>query len=271
MARYRTSATVMWETLLIKQGYGTFSDIIEDVEERFGRDEAVRVGEDFDRAIEADRRRSVAVGGVNYLAEPSLLALPEPLFLDAVEHGFREGIRGYAGSRDVAAREINEILERRGVFFRFSSHGMAHWVGDQGVYVEVVAPALEALRDPRLAGAQNEFEAALRHLRQGGAKDEEDAIEEAGKAVESTMKVLLDERHVARSGKEAAFTLFELLRTNSLIEAEADHAISACARIRNQWGGHGAGGIPRTPPPGLAALAVHAAASAIGFLSQRLP
>jgi hypothetical protein len=85
------------------------------------------------------------------------------------------------------------------------------------------------------------------------------------------MKVLIDERHVSRTGKETARPLFDLLRDNGIVEAEADNAVLGAARIRNQWGGHGAGATPRTPPPGLAALAVHAAATAIAYLSARLP
>jgi hypothetical protein len=169
MGGHRVTPTFMWETFLRKHGFRTFEEIVEDVEERFGSDEAPRVDEGFARAIEGDRKRQVGVAGVNYLAEPSLLVLPEPLFLDAVEYGFREGL--YPAQWDAPAREINELLERRGVFFRFSEVGSAEWVGDPGAYPEIIAPALAALQDSRLAGARNEFEAGLAHLRQGGAKD----------------------------------------------------------------------------------------------------
>jgi len=55
-----------------------------------------------------------------------------------------------------------------------------------------LAPALAALADRRLAGVRAEFEDAVAKLGAGGPKDLEDAIEESRKAVEGTMKVLID-------------------------------------------------------------------------------
>ena len=262
-------ATTLWGLLSRRQGYGRFEDVAEDIAERFSDEQAAEFREQMSRAIAADQRRMSAVAGVNYLAEPALLAIPEALFLDAVEYGF-EPHHGYAG-HDRATGEINALLEPRGIYFRFDRSGHAQWVGDPGTYETIVAPALAAFQDARLAGVQGEFEAALRHLRAGSAKEQEDAIDEAAKSVESSMKVLLDERRVGRDGREAAQRLFDLLRDNGIVEAEADKAVTAAARIRNQWGGHGAGATPRMPPIGLADVAVQSAGAAIVYLARRLP
>lgn len=85
------------------------------------------------------------------------------------------------------------------------------------------------------------------------------------------MEVALDDHHVPRTGRETATPLFDLLKSNGIVEAEADSTVLGAARIRNLWGGHGAGAAPRTPPSDLSALAVQAAAAALVYLANRLP
>jgi hypothetical protein len=268
LGEHGASPTLLWETLARRQGYGTYKDASEDIEERFDTVEAEAFDAAMNHAIEVNKRRNWSVTGVNYLAEPALLALPEALFLDAVEYGVRH-IGSYPG-RSPHVDEINALFKRRGIYFELDVWQGASWVGDPGAYGATVEPALAALVDPRLNGVRAEFEVALRHLRHGTHKDLEDAIEESGKSVESAMKVLLDEKSVRRTGKETAHPLFELLRDAGVIEVEADNSVLGAARIRNQWGGHGAGATPRTPPGDLAELAVRAAATAIVFLAGRL-
>lgn len=269
MADEGFTATALWGLLARRHGYGTWQEVAGDVDERFSEEDATRFRDEMGRAIEADERRGIAARGVNYLAQPALIAVPEALFLDAIEYGF-EAHGGYGGGHP-RTDEINQLFERRGIYFRFDRRGRAEWVGDPGVSAVVTQPALAALQDARLDGAAAEFQAARLHLRRGSNKDLEDAIDEAAKAVESSMKVLLDAKGVPRTGKETASPLFNLLRDNGIVEAEADNLVLGAARIRNQWGGHGAGSHPRSPPPALAELAVQGAAAAVIFLSARLP
>jgi len=263
------SPTWMWQAFLRHWGYRMWQEIIDDIRERMGDEQAAEFQTPIAVALQKDKDRWYAAPGKDYLAEPALLALPEPMFLDAVEFGLKH-IGPYAGGNPLV-KEINALFARRGIYLRFDDWGNASWVGDPGNYGMVIEPALAALGDARLQGARGEFEAALRHLRGGSHKDLEDAIEEAGKSVESVMKVLLDEKGVTRSGRDTAFPLFDLLRDNAIVEAEADHAVLAAARIRNQWGGHGSGAAQRQPPLDLADLAVRSAASAIVLLAGRLP
>ena len=269
MSEMGLSPTQLWELLGRRQGYGSYDDVVDDLEERFTVEQTQQFREEMARAAEADRRRMVSHPGVNHLAEPALLAVPEALFLDALEIGF-EKHGSYAGGLPQAA-EINQLFERRGIYFRIDSWGRVEWIGDPGAWETVTAPALAALEDERLGGARDEFEAARIHLRRGSSKDLEDAIEEAGKAVESAMKVLLDSHGIARSGRETATPLFNMLRESSIVEAETDQLILGVARIRNQWGGHGSGAEPRVPPFSLVEFTVQGAAAAIVFLASRLP
>jgi hypothetical protein len=259
--------TTLWQRLLQHEGWGTFSDVEEDIAARFGED----VAKDFTAAMslhfKVEARRNAWAPGVDYNAESALKAVPAPIFLDVLEDAVR-----LAEFNDYKAiEEINRLFARRGIYFHFTDNGHAEWQGDPGSYGAILQPALDALMDSRLMGARSEFDAAMGHLRMGTTKDEEDAVEEAGKAVESTMKVLLHERGVTLTGKETARPLFDLLSQNGKVVPEADNAVLAAARIRNAYGGHGAGSTPRRMPLGLAALAVRSAASAIIYLADHLP
>jgi len=261
------SPTVLWQRLLRREGLSGYQEIIDDFRHRFGDEAAEAFHEAMTEHARKDQHRMVAVAGVDYAAEPALRSIPAPLFLDILEDAADEV--GFASSWQIV-QEANRLFERRGINYRLNGD-RAEWHGDPSVYQEVVAPALEALVDPRLGGARNEYEAALGHLRSGTDKDMEDAVEEAGKSVESAMKVLLDEKGVARTGKEAAFALFDLMSNNGVVIPEAKEAVVATARIRNNYGGHGAGAMPRKVPEPVAELAVRTAASSITFLASHLP
>jgi hypothetical protein len=260
--------TVIWEMFLHEEAFGNWGEIDDDLRARFGDDEANA----FEAAIRAhqerDRHRMVSSSNVNYEAEPALMAIPAPWFLNAIEYAIRDSV-GYAPFDSV--NEINRIFAKVGASYRFSFSGQAEWHGDTGVYEQVLNPALNALADARLAGCASEFHAALNHLKGGTEKDREDAVEESGKAVESAMKVLLDAHGVTRQGNETAFPLFELLVTHSVCPREADNATLGAARIRNNLGAHGTGSTPRVVPDGVPELAVNAAATAIRYLADQLP
>ncbi len=166
---------------------------------------------------------------------------------------------------------LNELFAARRIDYRFDENGRARWHGDAGAYCEIIRPALDALDDDRLAGARQEFESALGHLRSGTPKDQEDAIEEAGKAVESAMTVLLDSHRVTRSGNETAEPLWNLLRENEIIPPKTNDAVLSTSRLRNEYGGHGQGAEIREIPVGIPALAVRSAAATIAYLAELLP
>jgi hypothetical protein len=262
-------------------GYGGVDDVAEDIRDRWGNDAYHLFYRDLqdDPAVSkwnaGDRRRTAAV-----FVSP--FHVPAALYLDYLQ----EAIAKYAEDRryveieyiDVAedpyvppVRYVNEVFAARGISYRFDENGTAGWHGDEGAYREVVAPALAALDSEYVAAARDEFTAALRHLRAGTAKDQEDAIEEAAKAVESMMKVALAERGIETTGRETAEPLWNMLRENGVVPPKTKFPILAAAQLRNDYGGHGAGEARREIPAGIPALAVQSAAAAIVYLATLLP
>jgi hypothetical protein len=219
-----------------KHGYGIINDVGHDVRDRWGED-ALGL---FYRDLRADPRGKQR--GHDEANALSPFHVPAPLYLDyleeaiemfgdiPVEDGF--GIPT-VGVIVEPVHYLNDLFAARRIAYRFDENGRAQWHGDEGTYSEVVRPALDALDDARLAGCREEFEAALGHLRAGTAKDREDAIEEAGKAVESAMKVVIDNRGLARPSRKGAESLWQAFRDGDVIETPTHHAILATAQLRN--------------------------------------
>jgi hypothetical protein len=264
-----------------RAGYGNAADVSADVRDRWGEDAQALLARDLEDDSDIlrypdSRNQDEAVTGAVYRH------VPAPLYLDylelAIEKYARDRVLVEAEYIDVIedplvapVRYLNELFATRRIDYRFDENGRARWHGDEGAYAEIIRPALDALQDDRLAGAQQEFESALGHLRAGTSKDREDAIEEASKAVESAMKVLLAEHQVSRSGNETAERLWNLLRDNSIVPPKTKDAILSASRLRNEYGGHGQGAEIREIPAGIAALAVRSAATAIAYLAELLP
>lgn len=258
-------------------GYGDVDDFARDVGDRWGDHRAHRFYADLeeDPAVamwhHGDRRRSAAAGVV-------FIHAPEPLFLDYAEALTEAYARGPGNAdfesmpnpRTLPVSYLNELFRTRAIDYRFNDDGRAEWHGDQGARETVVGPALDALADHRLDACRDEFEAALHHLRRGTPKDREDAIEEAAKAVESAMKVVLADRLVARTGTETAEPLRNLLRENGIVPPKTKDAILGASRLRNEYGAHGAGEQARVTPESIESLAVQTAAAAVVYLAARL-
>jgi hypothetical protein len=261
-------------------GYGDFEDVVDDVRHRWGDEEAAQLIRD----LEDDRTVARWEIGSNARRDAATKAVfhhtPEALYLDYLEEAIVEYARVAA---DVAeeylqdlvedpvltpVRYLNQLFAGRHIDYHFSQDGRAEWHGDEGAYREVIRPALDALDDQRIVGCRHEFEAALRA---GTPKDHEDAIEEAGKAVESAMKVLIDERGVERPERQTAEQLWQALRDGGIVETPTHDAILSTSRLRNEWGAHGQGGEVRKIPAGLPEHAVRAAAGAIAYLAELLP
>jgi hypothetical protein len=266
-----------------RAGYGDVIDVVDDVRDRWGDNEAERlIGKLEDDPTVArwergsDAQRDAATKVIFH-------HLPEPLYLDYLEEAIEEYVRVRVGVLDnydydlvqhpilTPIEHLNNLFRTRRIDYRFTEEGKAEWHGDEGAYHEVIRPALDALDDERLAGCRHEFEAALGHLRAGTPKDREDAIEEAGKAVESAMKVLLDERDVKRPERQHAEKLWQALRDGGIVETPTHDAILSTSRLRNEWGAHGQGGEVREIPAGIPEHAVRSAAAAIAYLAGLLP
>ncbi|MGH2942350.1 MAG: DUF7014 domain-containing protein, partial [Solirubrobacteraceae bacterium] len=200
-----------------------------------------------------------------------LLALPETEFLTVLEHAMSEDMSGYDVLSELL-RYADEALRTHGApYRRIPRQWRFEWIGDPRQHVLTVEPALLALADRRLGGPQGEFEEALRKRRLGAAKDLEDAVDEAAKAVESVLQVLHDERAVPRPRNEVVSELFKSLKDAGVLPRYVANLVTAAAGPRNQMASHGQGATVREVPEELADASIAAAATAITFLEHYLP
>ena len=142
-------------------------------------------------------------------------------------------------------------------------------VDSEFVHVEVVTPALTLIRTSGFIGVEQEFNRALEHHRHNR---QEEAITDALKAFESTMKQICDERGLTYDPhKDTASKLIGIVIGNGLLPRWIDQQFthlrmlleSGIPTVRNKSAGHGAGSTPRQVPSFLAAYAIHTAAAAI--------
>ena len=208
-------------------------------------------------------------------AGPILLELPETEFLTVIENTLKIALR----NGRLQAQAVADLYEYVGGALR--AHGTPYraaggdwgfeWVGDPTQHELTVQPALLALADPRVAGARAEFEEALDKRRGGTPKDLEDAVDEAAKAIESVLQVLIAELGVTPPRRKQLTPLFESLVGAKKIPGYVDKLVAAASGPRNHMASHGQGGAVREVPEELADASIAAAATAITFLAHYLP
>lgn len=263
----------IWRLLRTHYGWGSWQDANADFEGRYGASEAQPFHDTLYEAVRARGWGKNAAGAV-----PALLAVPTPFFLTAMELAIAE-MRSEAQSgtgmhfNPDPRIHVNAVFARRGVSYHLNDDDLFEWVGDRETYRRTVAPARSALQDERLAGARSEFEDALAKRRTGTPKDLEDAIDEAAKAVESAMEVVLDAHSIPLppKSKKTAEPLWTALRDGKIVPTPTKDAILAPSRLRNVFSGHGTGASPRVVPDDTPDLAIQAASAALTYLARRLP
>lgn len=144
---------------------------------------------------------------------------------------------------------INELNHR----FRQHSLGYEFINGEiiqktnEFIHQEIIKPALRVLNDDRFQGANDEYLTAFDHLRAGNNKD---AILNAGKAFESTMKVICAEmRYSFEPNKDAAKTLVQVLKQHDFFPSYLESYLNnlctilgeGASVVRNKESGHGQG------------------------------
>jgi len=172
---------------------------------------------------------------------------------------------------DEAIEKLNQRFEEHRIGYQFQN-GQLIKRTDQYVHEEVVLPALTLLSDPRFRGAQEEFLSTHRHYREQRYRE---AIADALKAFESTMKSILDERGWEYDReRDTANTLIRLLFEHQLIPSMLQSQFSnlrvllesGLLPVRNRTSGHGQGAEPIVVPKYVAEYALHLAAANIVFL-----
>jgi hypothetical protein len=170
----------------------------------------------------------------------------------------------------MAVDELNHRFREHNIGYQFESGELIR-IDSQFVHAEVIKPALSLLHEAGFKGAQEEFLKAHDHYRHGRTKE---AIAEALKAFESTMKSICDARHWAYPPTATAKALIDILFEKELIPSSLQSHFNGLRTtleaglptVRNKTSGHGQGTQPVAIPNHLAAYALHLAATNIVML-----
>lgn len=173
---------------------------------------------------------------------------------------------------DDAIRELNHRFREHGVGYQYVD-GQIVRVDSQFLHAETVKPALALLNESGFSGPADEFMRAFDHHRKGNNKE---AITEALKAFESTMKSICAERNWAHPPNATAKPLMDILFQNRLVPPELESHFaglrsameSGLPTLANRTSRHGQGATPVEIPPHFAAYALHLVASNIVFLIE---
>ena len=162
---------------------------------------------------------------------------------------------------------------------RFKEHRMGYEFRDGGfirvdsqfLHAEAVEPALEVLSEPYLKGANQEFARAQEHYRHGRYSE---AMNEALKAFESTMKAICHKRQWAYNQTDSAKRLLDVCKANGLFPSHMENslgglrsALEAVPTVRNKLSGHGQGVQEIKVDQDTASFALNSTAANIRFLA----
>lgn len=173
-----------------------------------------------------------------------------------------------------AIAELNARFHEQGIGYRYEG-GTVLRVDSEYVHGEMVQPALLLLSDPRFAGPQQEFLTAHEHYRHQRYKE---AIVEAAKAFESTMKAVCDAKGWLYPPTATAKQLIDTLFMQGFLPDYLQSHFSALRStlesgvptIRNKTSGHGQGSQIVAVPDYLAAYVLHLTAANIVMLARAL-
>lgn len=203
--------------------------------------------------------------------------------LDAIElcfgiaESYRDKSYTYRYPQEDTGAYIDECVSELNT--RFKEHGKGYEVSDGRVlridsellHTEAVKPAISFLNQAEYAGPRDEFFGAYEHYRHGNLKE---ALNDALKAFESTIKVVLELRGWEYDKTSPAKRLLAVLLANNFLPSYHQNHLNALSTllessvptIRNKEGGHGQGSEVSEVEPEIAAYVLHMTASAIVML-----
>lgn len=172
------------------------------------------------------------------------------------------------GSSEKIDELINEVFRHNGIGYELVKGHVIH-KGNEITHLEMIRPALLYLSDPLYSTANKEMLDAFSKFRENKFKD---AIHQANKAFESTMKIIIHKNNwsiVNRNPKKKSpsvqaasanlliDTILEHAQLNLLIDTTLEHgdlekfhkialegmrnSLQTLASLRNEHGGHGEG------------------------------
>ncbi len=168
-----------------------------------------------------------------------------------------------------AIAEINARLREHGVGYEYDREIIR--IDAELIHSNAVKPALTLLRNAQFTGAEEEFLSAYKHYQRGENKE---ALSDALKAFESTMKSIYDKRKWPYGKTATASGLVRIAFDHGLVpDFWANHFSGLRATLeagvptaRNRLSGHGQGVLQTKVLPHLVAYALHMTASTIVFL-----
>ena len=171
---------------------------------------------------------------------------------------------------DSAVEELNHRFQEHGIGYQYVAGELVR-IDSELIHAEAVKPALSLLHEFGFDGPAEEFILGFEHYRHGRNKE---AIAEALKSFESTMKAICRARNWTFPANATAKPLMDVLFTKGLVPADLESHFSGLRSamesglptISNRRGRHGQGSDPIAIPPHFAAYALHLAASNIVFL-----
>jgi hypothetical protein len=191
---------------------------------------------------------------------------PDPMVLDFLQLCFPTLAYFRSGCRNSVVEEINNVFrewgirfeltpfvetetERPGRIFGFPAgkeidvqYPKAIVKDDEYLHQKAVAPCLEILRHERFRVANEELLRAEEHYRAGNY---DDAITNAGKAFETVLKTICDEKGWPyNKDKDTAAKLVDICRERNLFPGFYVPIFEAAATVRNKLGAHGKGPTP---------------------------
>jgi len=170
--------------------------------------------------------------------------------------------------------ELNRWFKEAGYGYEINSKGLIERIDSEYLKEETTKKALQLLEENEFVGPLEEFEKAIHYQR---AMHTKEAVQEANKALESTMKAILE-----KSGQKEANTwdtgrLTQELRSMILDSQQTQMAgqiqkiLESLSALRSTTPGvgHGQGGNSEKVPDSYSTLAIHLAGTLIVFLIQR--
>lgn len=223
---------------------------------------------------------SEAMDDPNIQCQQYLLKTDTSGALDIIELSFRVIERIVKNKRpyeaeitqdaDSAIEELNHRFQEHGIGYQYVNGDLVR-IDSEFIHAEAVKPTLSLLHELGFDGPAEEFILGYEHYRHGRHKE---AIAEALKSFESTMKAICTARNWTVPPGATAKPLISILLTNGLIPADLESHFtglrsameSGLPTMSNRRGRHGQGSDTVTIPPHFAAYALHLAASNIVFL-----
>lgn len=171
---------------------------------------------------------------------------------------------------NIAIQELNFRFLENELGYQYQN-GQIIRIDSQFTHSEIALPALQLLNDQEFTPALNEFLSAYKHYGQGNY---EAAINEALKAFESTMKIIVTNKDWSTDSNATASKLIQICIENQLIPSSMNSHFtgfrttleSGLPTIRNKFSGHGDGVETVSVPAYLVQYALNLAASNIVLL-----